>query len=187
MREDRKHRAALADPGTTNHGTANRGPRHSARAYFPSISNLVHEADGESSAEAVVRSFIAAWNRNDMLAVLDHLSEEVRFHNVPAPPLIGKDAVAGFLDALGPIDSVDWTVHNILARGDVVMTERTDRFIIDGERVELGVMGIFELDDGKIIAWRSYFDLVSFARHFPALKPGRSGSRPAVAPSPAIR
>lgn len=158
MREDRRHRAAVADHGTGR----------SARAYFPLISSTVRDAAGGASAEAVVRSFIAAWNRNDMLAVLDHLSEEVCYHKIPMPPLIGKAAVASFLDALGPIDSVDCTLHYIVAKGDVVMTERTDRFIVGGKRVETRVMSIFEIDDGQIVAWRSYSGLSSFTSHVPA-------------------
>ena len=39
------------------------------------------------------------------------------------------------------------------------MTERTDAFTLNGRLGEFPVMGIFEIRDGKIAAWRDYFDL----------------------------
>ena len=46
----------------------------------------------------------------------------------------------------------------------VGLTERTDRFLIAGKWIELPVMGAFELRDGKICAWRDYFDMAQFQR-----------------------
>ena len=39
------------------------------------------------------------------------------------------------------------------------MNERTDRLNFNWKQIELPVMGIFELSDGKIKAWRDYFDM----------------------------
>ena len=44
----------------------------------------------------------------------------------------------------------------------LIMNERTDRFRIGGKWVEIRVMGVFELRDGKIQAWRDYFDMAQF-------------------------
>ena len=43
------------------------------------------------------------------------------------------------------------------------MNERTDILVMDGKRVELPVMGVFELEGGKIRGWRDYFDMSAFA------------------------
>jgi len=49
--------------------------------------------------------------------------------------------------------------------GNTVLTERIDRFTIGGKRVELPVMGAFEVaSDGKICAWRDYFDMQQFMK-----------------------
>ena len=38
-----------------------------------------------------------------------------------------------------------------------------DRFLLNGKKVELPVMGTFEVTpDGKISAWRDYFDMARF-------------------------
>ena len=43
------------------------------------------------------------------------------------------------------------------------MTERTDVFFAGPKTIELPVMGTFEVtDDGKISAWRDYFDMNQF-------------------------
>jgi limonene-1,2-epoxide hydrolase len=53
-------------------------------------------------------------------------------------------------------------VRNIVADGDVVLTERVDVFVLPNGKVELPVMGTFEVRDGKIAAWRDYFDMKQF-------------------------
>jgi limonene-1,2-epoxide hydrolase len=51
-------------------------------------------------------------------------------------------------------------VHHSAEQDGTVLNERTDRFrLADGRWVELRVMGVFEVLDGKITAWRDYFDL----------------------------
>ena len=42
------------------------------------------------------------------------------------------------------------------------MTERVDKFRINGQWLELPVMGTFEIRNGKIAKWRDYFDLEQF-------------------------
>jgi limonene-1,2-epoxide hydrolase len=53
-------------------------------------------------------------------------------------------------------------VTNLVAEGDVVLTERVDVFHLPGKAIELPVMGTFEVRGGKIAAWRDYFDLNQF-------------------------
>ena len=60
------------------------------------------------------------------------------------------------------IESIQFRVINIAANGPVVMTERVDVFKLPDKSFELPVMGIFEVSDGKISAWRDYFDMNQF-------------------------
>ncbi|MEM7080522.1 MAG: limonene-1,2-epoxide hydrolase family protein [Pseudomonadota bacterium] len=110
----------------------------------------------------IVESFIDAWNRMDWDAVIDALADDVVYHNIPMAPLNGKDAAAGMILGMQP-QSVAWRMVNIAENGNVVLTERVDDFVMgDGKEVSLPVMGTFEIEDGKITAWRDYFDLASF-------------------------
>ena len=60
------------------------------------------------------------------------------------------------------VDKIEFRVHHIVADGDVVLTERTDVFVAGDKTIELPVMGTFEVADGKIAAWRDYFDMNQF-------------------------
>ena len=42
------------------------------------------------------------------------------------------------------------------------MTERVDTFKVADRSFDLQVMGTFEVTDGKINAWRDYFDMNQF-------------------------
>jgi limonene-1,2-epoxide hydrolase len=47
---------------------------------------------------------------------------------------------------------------------NVVFTERVDRFTVGDKEIALPVAGVFEIRDGKIAAWRDYFDMASYQR-----------------------
>jgi len=51
-----------------------------------------------------------------------------------------------------------------VSRGNLVFTERVDRFTMNGRTVALPVAGVFEIRDGKIAAWRDYFDFATWQR-----------------------
>jgi limonene-1,2-epoxide hydrolase len=58
-------------------------------------------------------------------------------------------------------------VHRQISHGNVVMNERTDVMRRqDGHEIALPVMGVFEVRDGRIAAWRDYFDLATVTAAF---------------------
>jgi limonene-1,2-epoxide hydrolase len=116
------------------------------------------------SPAEVVRSFIAAWNANDLADVIAHLHPDVVYHNVPVEPIHGREAVRAYLFGKGGFDWVDWKLLAIAETGNKVLTERIDAFGIGGRDVSLPLMGIFEIEDGLIRAWRDYFDLDMYRR-----------------------
>ena len=63
--------------------------------------------------------------------------------------------------------ALPWEVIHIVADGDIVMTERVDHFLVGTAKVSVPCMGIFELRDGKIAAWRDYWDLKQFEDQLP--------------------
>ncbi|MEX0786361.1 MAG: limonene-1,2-epoxide hydrolase family protein [Dehalococcoidia bacterium] len=112
----------------------------------------------------LVRRFCAEWSAPDVAKIVDYFTDDAVYHNMPIQPMQGKDAIKGMIEQfMTPFERCDWEVLQISAAGDVVLTERVDRFI--GEKsVELPVMGAFEIKDGKIAAWRDYFDLAVWTR-----------------------
>jgi limonene-1,2-epoxide hydrolase len=96
-------------------------------------------------------------------------AEDAVYHNIPVQPVRGTAAIRAVIQGfLGMASQVDWIVHQLAETADgVVLTERTDRFLIRGKWVELPVMGCFALRDGRIAEWRDYFDMQQFQKQLP--------------------
>lgn len=113
----------------------------------------------------LVRRFCAAWANIDIPAILDFFTDDAVYHNMPIQPIQGKDAIRGIIEQFtAPFEHSEFELRHIAAAGDVVLTERVDRYFSAEKTVELPVMGAFEIRDGKIAAWRDYFDLAAWAR-----------------------
>ena len=114
--------------------------------------------------EAVVRELIAAFNANDVDRVLAFFAADAVYHNIPVQPVSGTAAIRAVLAGfMGMASEIDWVVRHLVETPDgVVLTERVDRFLVRGRWIELPVMGAFEVRDGRISAWRDYFDMKQF-------------------------
>jgi limonene-1,2-epoxide hydrolase len=111
-----------------------------------------------------VRKFCDAWSTADVATIVSFFTDDAVYHNMPINPVQGKDAIKGIIEQfMTPFERAEFEITHIAADGDKVLTERIDRFI--GEKsVELPVMGTFEIKDGKIAAWRDYFDLGAWTK-----------------------
>lgn len=117
-----------------------------------------------SNASKVVTGLVDAFNAGDLTRIMDHFTDTSVYHNIPVAPVIGQQAIRDVIQGfMGMSSEVDWIVRNLVEGADgVVLTERVDRFLINGKWVELPVMGAFEVANGKIEAWRDYFDMNQF-------------------------
>ena len=95
-------------------------------------------------------------------------TDDAVYHNIPVDPVVGHDGIRGMLGMfLAPGATIEFRVLNIVAEGDVVLTERVDVFRMGDATIELPVMGTFEVRDGLIAAWRDYFDLNQYMSQLP--------------------
>jgi limonene-1,2-epoxide hydrolase len=112
-----------------------------------------------------VRDFCAAWRRLDIEELMGFFTEDAVYHNMPGPPATGRDAVRKTIERfLGGWQRAEFELLNVAATGNTVFTERVDRVDAGGKHVDLPVVGVFEVADGKIRAWRDYFDLATYTR-----------------------
>ena len=111
--------------------------------------NVEHCVDGYPDADK-----LAALCTDDMVFMV----------GPQARPTVGLEKVkAGWASmSKGPMKSAGWTVTMQIAVGDIVMNERIDRFDVGGVPVNMPVMGIFKLRDGKICEWRDAADSSMF-------------------------
>lgn len=117
------------------------------------------ESTPEQRNDVMVRRFIAAWERRETQFIIDSFTEDAVYHSMPLPPIVGKPAIAEFVTGFADVPPGRLEIHRQLASGDVVMNERTDDIVINGRPVTLPICGVFEIEGGRIKAWREYFDL----------------------------
>ncbi len=112
------------------------------------------------SAERVVRDLCAAFEKHDAEALRQYFDEDVVYHNIPMDPAVGINATIAFIAGFfGMCESMTIETSHLAVRDSVVLTERVDTFRVGQKVAALPVMGTFEVRDGKISAWRDYFDL----------------------------
>jgi limonene-1,2-epoxide hydrolase len=114
----------------------------------------------EPTEETTVLAFCEAFARKDLDEILGYLADDAVYHNIPFAPARGHDEIRGVLEMFVPgSPTIEFEVTNVASAGSVVFTERVDRMTFQGRDVELPVAGVFEVESGKITAWRDYFDL----------------------------
>ena len=112
------------------------------------------------SAEQVVRDFCAAASTRDPAVLRSFFSDDVVYHNIPMDPAEGIEATMAVINMfVGLCEALEFEVHHLASDGSTVLTERTDTFTIKGKTTPLPVMGAFHVSEGKITAWRDYFDM----------------------------
>lgn len=118
----------------------------------------------------VITAFCKVWADKDLERIMGFFTEDAVYHNIPVDPAnVGKDQIRAVIESFTTApESIEFTVHHQAETADgIVMNERTDRFKIGDTTVQLRVMGTFELRDGKISAWRDYFDMQQYLSQLP--------------------
>jgi len=117
-------------------------------------------------AEHVVSEFCAAWSRLNVDQIMSFFTDDAVYHNIPMPVAKGKEVIRKTIEGLlkGTV-SIKFDILHSATAGNVVMNERVDSFEANGKHISLPVMGVFEItNDGKIKAWRDYFDLEMYMK-----------------------
>ena len=115
---------------------------------------------GDVDAEATVRECLAALEAHDSGRMRDLFTEDVVYHNMPIDPAVGIEDAVTFLDGFfGMFTGTTVEILHLAVHGDAVLTERVDTLTLGDRTAPLPVMGTFELRDGRICAWRDYFDM----------------------------
>lgn len=113
------------------------------------------------SNSEIVTAFMKAWEAQDTDKIMSFFAPDAIYHNMPMAPMKGHEEIRKFIAPFaGAADDVVFEVLNQAESANgTVLNERVDRFTLkDGKKIVAEVMGVFELKDGKITAWRDYFD-----------------------------
>ena len=116
--------------------------------------------------EQVVVDFFKAFERKDLEAALNYLTEDCVHDDKPVGIHAGKEEIRKFFaPQMKAMESFRAELKDTLSIGDMVMNERVDTIELQGgKKGALPVMGAFEIREGKIAVWRDYYDMASFTK-----------------------
>lgn len=118
----------------------------------------------EDQGMQAVRRVCEGWHRMSAAEFAECMTDDVDYRNIPieGDHHVGPDAAHAILSRFATKWKVELEVRHLVGDGSVVLSERHEHFV-DRAGVKasftLPVMGTFELRDGKISAWRDYFEL----------------------------
>jgi limonene-1,2-epoxide hydrolase len=120
------------------------------------------------SVDDLVKDFCKLWAAPNPEQLAGYFTEDAVYHNIPMAAVQGREAIKEFIAGfLAAFDGIDFQIHRQVSHGMVVMNERTDVMHRKGGGViALPVMGVFEVVDGQIAAWRDYFDMATITSAF---------------------
>lgn len=121
---------------------------------------------------AIVEDFLKSWmpDRHSIhAAIRRHFTEATVYENVGLSTTTGPEEAVTLMERFRKakgMEAIDIEILAIGAQGGTVLTERVDHLIdANGKDYHAGrCMGVFEVKDGKITAWRDYFDTAGFTQ-----------------------
>jgi limonene-1,2-epoxide hydrolase len=116
------------------------------------------EAGVGAAEEAVVRQMCELWATRDADAMADLFAEDGVYHNIPNPPMVGREAVRAYLRKVCERLGVEAAVLHLGCDGEWVLSERLDTHVDGDRRLSLPVMNASRVVDGKLALWRDYYD-----------------------------
>jgi limonene-1,2-epoxide hydrolase len=146
-----------------------------ARGALVSVAGLSLAASGASASPEglaakpmthspnidLILTFCKAGQDRDLEKQMSYIGEDSVYHNMPDEPIVGRAGIRALLAGyLTSSDATEIIIHNISeARSGTVLTERLDRFRINGGKwIDCPVMGAADIENGKIKQWRDYYD-----------------------------
>jgi len=118
------------------------------------------DANVDAGRIAVVKEMIAAWKAADWRKVGDLFAEDGVLQSMMQEPVKGREAIYRRIAALGAgaPDGVILDVSHMGVIDGLVFIERVDRFTYKGKPGAVPVVGVLDVQGGKVKAWREYYD-----------------------------
>jgi limonene-1,2-epoxide hydrolase len=116
-------------------------------------------ADSNAQKLAVAKQMFQAWHDLQWQRVYALFAEDGILHSMMDAPIVGRAAIAAHLGLLAPgIERIDFKVSHIGIIDGKVFVERVDDFVYKGHAGAVPVVGVLEINHGKVVEWRDYYD-----------------------------
>jgi limonene-1,2-epoxide hydrolase len=128
--------------------------------------------------EATIRSFFDVWVERDPAKLTAFFTQDGSWSEANRAASVGHEEIRAVFEMQTSFGSeFSFEFLNLAAVGDTVYTERVDRFSLNDTQMTVYVAGVFEFDgDGKIKAWRDYYDWADLERQLLAAGVDMSGA-----------
>ena len=122
--------------------------------------------DTDASRLATAREMIQAWKAADWRKVADLFADDGALKSMMLAPVNGREAIYARVAALGKgaPGGVTLDVAHIGVIDGLVFMERTDRFVYNGHPGAVPVVGVLDIQGGKVKEWREYYDRASLEK-----------------------
>ena len=117
-----------------------------------------------------VAAFMKALEKLDYDTACQYVTDDCEYTNMPMGmgTVTGPAGIRAVLEPFfAPTLENEFRILRCLVDGNTVMNERLDRHRLEDKWVELPVVGVYEVTDGKISLWRDYFDLPTIMSEWP--------------------
>jgi limonene-1,2-epoxide hydrolase len=128
--------------------------------------------------EAIIRRFFDVWVERDPVRLTEFFAEDGVWSEPHRPPAVGHSQIRPVFEMQTSFGSdFSFEFRNLVVAGDTVFTERVDRFSLNDTPMTVRVAGIFDIgSDGRIRAWRDYYDWADLERQLVAAGVDMSGA-----------
>ncbi|SDJ41014.1 limonene-1,2-epoxide hydrolase [Frankineae bacterium MT45] len=122
--------------------------------------------DTDEAKLATAIEMVEAWNKLDWDRVIDLFAEDGLLHSMMEDePTVGRPALRRRIQALcDGATEVRIELRNAGVINGAVFLERVDNFVINDRAGSMPVVGVLEIEDGLVQAWREYYDRATLLR-----------------------
>jgi limonene-1,2-epoxide hydrolase len=117
-------------------------------------------ADTDAQKLATVQKMIDAWNTRNWEQVYELFAADGVLESMMLPtPTVGREAISKRIGALAKdISRIELRIRHMGVADGVVFIERVDDFVYRGKHGAVPVVGVVEVEQGRVKAWREYYD-----------------------------
>jgi limonene-1,2-epoxide hydrolase len=103
---------------------------------------------------------VRTWESLDFARIADDFTEDGVLHSMMGTPITGRASILKIIKRhFGDATGLEMKVLAAARAGNLVFLERVDTLHFGDKRAEVPIVGVVELRDGKVAAWREYYDL----------------------------
>lgn len=115
-----------------------------------------------------VKAFNVAIAIKDYDTALRYVADDCEYTNIPLMTVRGPAGIRSVLEPFfAPTIENVFVILREVAVGPIVFLERLDRHRLASGWVELPVVGVYEVIDGRITVYRDYFDAATILSRWP--------------------